>query len=64
MKNINPYRMSNKNKNYLFKKQINELTNFHASKCKEYNKIIKFLGFNKKKKILFRKFTIFTSSNF
>lgn len=50
MKNINPYRMSNKNKNYLFKKQINELTNFHASKCKEYNKIIKFLGFNKKKK--------------
>ncbi len=48
-KNTNPYNLGTTQKKYLFRKQINELTKHHMSKCKKYNKIVNFLGFDKKK---------------
>ena len=49
---IGSFSLPNKEKQSVFLKKINELTNYHYKNCKQYNKILNLLGFNLKKNYL------------
>jgi phenylacetate-coenzyme A ligase PaaK-like adenylate-forming protein len=43
---IDPYSLNHEQKGNLYKKNLNELTQYHYSHCNEYNKILKRLDYN------------------
>ena len=44
-----PYSLKFNEKKIIYKKIINQLTNYHYKNCREYKKILDFFNFNPKK---------------
>ena len=65
---IYPYKFNKKDKKVYFSKGIENLTNFHRKKCKEYNKILncKLSNYSKNKYLNYtiRKYRSIIYSNF